>query len=70
MTLSMPNPQWITALFSDRATLFWKKMGQVAADKDNFVHLFYYIAKDMSLENLVFREKVDWQEDLKPMMQP
>ena len=57
------------AILRDKAEKFWKKckeMVRAAAGEDDFVHLFYTIAEDMSPDNLIFREKADWREDLKP----
>lgn len=51
---------------------FWKKckeMVRAAAGEDDFVHLFYTTAEDFSPSDLVFREKADWREDLKPTIQ-
>lgn len=60
------------AILRDEAKKFWKKckeMVRAAAGEDDFVHVFYTIAEDMSPDNLIFREKADWREELKPTIQ-
>ncbi|KAL9126806.1 MAG: hypothetical protein Q9217_004201 [Psora testacea] len=60
------------AILRDKAKKFWKKckeMVRAAAGEDDFVHVFYTIVEDMSPDNLIFREKADWREDLKPTIQ-
>ena len=60
------------AILRDKAKKFWnkcKEMVRAAAGEDDFVHVFYTIAEDMSPDNLIFREKADWREDLKPTIQ-
>ena len=66
-----PSEERCTIL-CDKAKEFWKKckeMVRAAAGEDDFVHVFYAIAEDMSPDNLIFREKADWREDLKPTIQ-
>ncbi|KAL9044208.1 MAG: hypothetical protein Q9214_002640 [Letrouitia sp. 1 TL-2023] len=56
----------------DKSEIFWKKCKEMvrgAAGEDDFVHLFYQIVDDMSPEDLIFREKADWREELKPTIQ-
>ena len=60
------------AILGDKAKKFWKKCKELvraAAGEDDFVHVFYTIAEDMSPDNLIFREKADWREELKPTIQ-
>ena len=60
------------AILRDKAKKFWKRcreMVRAAAGEDDFVHVFYTIAEEMSPNNLIFREKADWRAELKPTIQ-
>lgn len=56
----------------EKANEYWKTckdMVRAAVGEDDFVHAFKSIAQDMGPENLLFREKAEWREELKPAVQ-
>lgn len=46
-----------------------KETVQAAAGEDDFVHLFRCALEAMNTDQILFREKADWREELKPIPQ-